>query len=71
MGLQKNRLDDRHVGSGLRLGLVLILFCCSLFFVGVPGGMSSETLVAQKPRLELDHGPTKMGLVSDFLYIFW
>ena len=33
--------------------------------------MGSEILVAQKPRLELDHGPTKMGLVSDFLYIFW
>ena len=27
-GCKKNRLDDRHVGSGPRLGLVLILFCC-------------------------------------------
>ena len=26
-------VDDRHVGTGLRLGLVLILFCCCFFLL--------------------------------------
>lgn len=53
------------------VGLVLILFCCCLFFLLVLlGEVGFETLVAQKLRGELDHGPIKMGLVYIITCVF-
>jgi hypothetical protein len=66
--LQKNRLlDDRHVGSGPSFDPLLLLF---VFLLVLLGEVGFETLVAQKLRGELDHGPIKMGLVYIITCVF-